>query len=333
MDHPHTVDDFPYKGQSMPIEDVNKRFNNLKTYKYTLIKNQKYFIRNIAGNWYNANHLKYRNTILKNEGSDYDNYNNLSDKWADPVRMTYKRYDRELTPKQYWEQNKEFVITEAILNYGEETPYTLRETIYKLAGECTEFRPTVLAAFIKMYNAKRVLDPAAGSGSRLIAAMALGVEYVGVDPNSAIHPIYQEMINHFAAADKDRYQMIQSPFEDAILPDMTFDLIMSSLPYFTLEKYSDEDTQSISRYPTRDEWFNNFLIPILNKAWNTLEIGGHMCINLNDIFKKESYCKDMVDTFNREHRDAEFLGVISYSEFKKNNMPKSPQPVFCWVKH
>lgn len=313
----------------MTTSEVDERFNNLKGYKFNLVR-MPYFIRNINGNWYNSKSLKYSNLILKNDPEDYLKYNLICDYWSDPLRMTYLRYDRQKTPKQYWDENKEHVRQQSLYKYGADDAYSLRETIYELAGECTEFRPTVLVSLIKMFRAKRVLDPAAGSGSRLIAAIALGVDYTGVDPNSSAHDVYNEIIQYFSP--KSATLMIKSPFEDCELPEgKTYDLIMTSPPYFSLEKYSGEETQSIMRYPLLEDWFNNFLMATLNKAWNVLEIGGNMCININDIFKGASYCKRMVDTFNSNHLDAKFLGVVSYSEIVKERA-KSPQPIFCWTK-
>ena len=38
-----------------------------------------------------------------------------------------------------------------------------------------------------------------------------------------------------------------------------FDTIFTSPPYFNVEKYSDEDTQSYVRYKNIDSWNKNFL--------------------------------------------------------------------------
>lgn len=325
----NTTDDFPYKRQSMTPEEVNTRFNNLKKYQFKLIR-QPYSIRNISGNWYNDKSLKYNNLLIVNNLSDYLEYNLIGDYFNDPLRMTYRRYDRQITPLEYWNQNKQQVRLHSLQKYGNMSAYSLRESIYELAGECSEFRPTVLMSLIKMYKAKRVLDPAAGSGSRLIAAIAADVDYTGVDPNTQAHEVYKEIIEYFKPNKEPT--LIQSPFEDCELPqDKTYDLVMTSPPYFTLETYSSEETQSTSRYPTLDQWFDNFLMPTLNKSWSVLDTGGHMCININDIFKEAAYCQRMVEAFNGAHTEATFLGVISYSEFK-NDKPRSPQPIFCWEK-
>ena len=323
-----TYDDFPYKKYSMDMKDVDKRFNNLKRYKFETVK-MAYTIRNIPGNWYNNPKLKYNNLLIVNKPSDYLTYNLISDYWIDECKVRAKRYDQPLNPFDYWQQNKDYVKQQAQKLYGAVNDYTLRETIFKLAGEVTTFRETVAVGFIKMFKSKRILDPSAGWFNRAIAAMACGVEaYVGVDPNSCLHPKYQEMINYFPSTTK--VTMIQAPFEEAILPDITFDLIMTSFPYFNLEVYTDEPTQSIANRDL-NTWFDDFLIFSMNKAWDRLEKGGKMIIIVNDIKDQANYVKLMVDVFTDIHDDAEYLGVISYSEFV-DNKPKQPNPCWIWNK-
>ncbi len=69
----------------------------------------------------------------------------------------------------------------------------------------------------------------------------------------------------------------------------------------------------------------------LNKAWKYLEKGGHMVIVLNDVHTKYSYVRNMIDTFNGQNSDAEYQGVLSYSEIE-NCKVRNPQPCWIWEK-
>ncbi len=321
-------DDFPYKKYSMNLADIDKRFNRLKNYKFETVR-MPYKIRNIPGDWYDNPKLKYNQLLIVNKETDYLNYNLISDYFSDSCRMIARRYDQPLSPIEYWQQNKDYVKQQAKKIYGKIDAYTLRETIYKLAGEVTDFRSSVMVGFIKMFNAKRILDPSSGWSPRLIGALAMNVEYyVGVDPNTCLHPKYKEIINYFPS--KTKAIMIQAPFEEAILPDLTYDLILTSFPYFDLEIYTDEPTQSITN-KSLSEWFDNYLLFSMIKAWEKLEKGGHMVIIINDIKDKANYVKSMVDIFTDITKDAEYLGVISYTELI-NNKPKNPQPCWIWKK-
>lgn len=324
------IDDFPYKKISMSIQDINTRFNNLKSYKFDSVK-YNYNIRNIPGDWYKNKNFLYNNLLIKNADSDYLRFNLISDYFTDECRMKAKRYDQDLTPYEYWQKNKQNVINYAITNYGESNAYTLRESIFKLAGEVTGFRPTLMVGFIKMFKSKKILDFSSGWGDRLVGAIAANVDfYCGVDPNSCLHPKYKEIIEHFAK-NKKRYVMIESPFEEAVLPEnKTYDLILTSPPYFNLETYTNEETQSINNRDV-NEWFDDFLIFSLIKAWKVLDVSGYMVIIINDINEIAHYTEKMVTIFTKITKDAEFLGVISYSNIK-NNHPVNPQPCWIWKK-
>ena len=53
-----------------------------------------------------------------------------------------------------------------------------------------------------------------------------------------------------------------------------FDSIFTSPPYFDVEKYSDEETQSYKRYTTIDSWNKNFLHKTIGKLIPTLKKDG-----------------------------------------------------------
>jgi hypothetical protein len=327
--HLKFFDDFPYKKLSMNIQDIDQRFKNLKEYNYNLLPIV-YDIRNIPGKWYQDKNTKFNGTVITSDEKDYELYNNISDYFMDECRMKAKRYDRELCPWDFWDKNKKLVAGVALKKFGKAGKYELREAIYYTAGEPTSFKPTLVITFIKMFNVKTILDFCSGWGDRLIAAMAMDIDfYCGVDPNSQLHPKYKEMINHFTKK-PENFLMIQSPFEKVVLPDVTYDLIITSPPYFDLEIYSKENTQSIHNRNV-NEWFDDFLIFSLNKAWKYLNVGGHMVIVINDIYNKNAYVKNMIDTFSAQNSDAIYEGVLCYSEIVDNKV-RNPQPCWIWQK-
>ena len=52
----------------------------------------------------------------------------------------------------------------------------------------------MLRVLIKKIKATKVLDFTAGWGARLIAAMALDIDYTGIDANKALKPGYDKII-------------------------------------------------------------------------------------------------------------------------------------------
>jgi hypothetical protein len=73
---------------------------------------------------------------------------------------------------------------------------------------------------------------------------------------------------------------------EALLPSMpagTFDLVLSSPPYFKLERYPGEETQSFRRYGTYSVWRDAFLRVLIHQAYRLLRSGGRFVLNVADV--------------------------------------------------
>jgi hypothetical protein len=146
----------------------------------------------------------------------------------------------------------------------------------------------------------KYIDSSAGWGDRLIAALLYGVsEYRGYDPNSLMTKNYSEIINYFEKNklfgyygknkrfDKDKYSVVTKPFEfnyDNEINDY-FDICISSPPFFTFEKYSDEETQSIysdKKVVDISTWLDKFLYPSFRKLLRLIKINGFICWYIED---------------------------------------------------
>ena len=60
----------------------------------------------------------------------------------------------------------------------------------------------------------------------------------------------------------------------------SLDLCFTSPPYFDTEKYSDEESQSYKKFPTKDEWVNGFLKTTIENCYRGLKKGGYMLYNI-----------------------------------------------------
>lgn len=275
--------------------------------------------------------LKYcgESTLLVNEHSDYSDFNTLSDMFVEDVRMEATVYGWRDSPASFFRKYPAKVAKEA-LKKGPITPRTLSDAMYdmKSVKECTSFRPNIMVQIIQICfpHKKRgeihVLDPSSGWGDRLIAAIAAGVKYTGVDPNPRMAPRYADIMKFFGA----RHTMVESPFEDVKL-QQEYDLVFTSPPYFDLETYDDADVQSIKRFPGVDGWTKGFLLPYVEKAWNALKPGGFMAINIGQRHD-QTYVEQMVEYINGI--GAEYLGIISHAA---RDRYKKAQPIFIWRKY
>jgi len=195
----------------------------------------------------------------------------------------------------------------------------------------SQFKAEAAKSLYDVFDAKSVLDFSAGWGDRLVGFLASGAEsYIGIDPNTKLHEPYQQIVD-FCDTDKQT-RFICSPAEDADLSDVKVDFIFTSPPYFDIERYSQEDTQSWKRYPELNDWLNGFLLKTLSKCYEVLEEGGRIAVNIADK-KGEDICTPMLEFM--ESLGATYEGVIGYRMSErggqKTQVP-SCEPIFIWSK-
>jgi len=145
----------------------------------------------------------------------------------------------------------------------------------------------------------KYIDSSSGWGDRMIASLLLGIEeYVGYDPNICLKKGHNEIINYFKdelfgsyqinfpKSKFESYKVIYEPFENEYSEEKQynnhFDICVSSPPFFTVEIYSDSETQSTSNYKTSEDWLYKFLIPSFIKVIKFLKPSGYLCWYVED---------------------------------------------------
>jgi len=141
-------------------------------------------------------------------------------------------------------------------------------------GTINQFRPTVARwIYCTLKPTKGILDFSAGWGGRCLAAMSMGIPYVGIDANVRLEPAYKKMIK---AIDPDAdVTMIFKPSETVDFSKYKYDLVMTSPPYFMIEEY-----EKMPAYKSKQGFLDKFFIPVLKNAWTHLATGGHMALNM-----------------------------------------------------
>ena len=105
----------------------------------------------------------------------------------------------------------------------------------------------------------------------------------------------------------------------------TFDTIFTSPPYFNVERYSHDDTQSWVRYKDIDTWNKQFMFKTMDNILPTLKSGGKLCINISDVYSpsagKKAWSKicDPMNEYLDEFRDMEYIGCIGMEMAKRPN--------------
>lgn len=203
--------------------------------------------------------------------------------------------------------------------------FDYRDKFYPITAN--SFNPCIMLYLLAKYNmkGKRVLDPTAGWGDRLIAAILFGVgEYVGYDTNPALIPRYEQICVVLDTKVKTRF--LCEPFEYSA-PDSNFDLVFTSPPFFDVELYEGEHT-STNLYKTRDEWDTGFYLPFLQKSTRSLKVGGYIMLYIP--FEMFKFASDFMETVS--FRFVEQFGFYSAPDNSENIVNSKIRYTYIWIK-
>lgn len=288
------IDDFPYWEKSLiSKEDM---FSNLQSQELTVEED-------FEGN----------KIVIRKYPEDYLTVDHISNHFTESIRI-HCRFSNFPTPAEIWKQNKETIKNLSDMDQ--------REYLYNSTRECNTFNDTYCLYIIKTLapiNAK-ILDPSAGWGNRLIAALAAKAKvYNGFDPNKLLQPAYKKIIKSFKQS-VGTYNVKPIPFEDSILKHNYYDLALTSPPYFSLETYSTDNSQSVVKYPQFNEWITHFYKPYLIKMIDAVRKNGFVAIYVEDIninYKKYNL-REITNSIMNEKNEMEFYSKIGLKVGTKN---------------
>jgi len=113
------------------------------------------------------------------------------------------------------------------------------------------------------------------------------------------------------------------------------DMILTSPPYFDLEIYSDEETQSHKNRSSYDDWSKHFLNEIIIQSNQLLNDGGVSCWNVGKVGKHNMF--DCVEKYQNALGFANVtnFGVLSSKRqtLQKNDDNKSLDNTVCYLKN
>jgi len=290
---------YPLPYPNLTEKTAYKDFMKLKGMKWNEIM--------VEGDWYAREgtqytyDLKYDGKPLYfrrlNAGNTASNYFQIKNRWS---------VDGSVSPgpKRTWE-NEKFMTTLMGSAYSLKMPKITKNILRTMIGLrkyiCSQFKPNVAKIIYDMFEAETILDFSMGWGDRLAGFYASehGKHYVGLDPRKENHPIYEEQSEfyqkHLGFFEHDRKCDFHcSPAEDFDFTPLHeyFDLVFTSPPYFSVERYSYDDTQSWVRYKDIDDWNEDFLHSTLGKLWSSVKKGGFVLINISDVYSNAKWSTD-----------------------------------------
>ena len=272
---------------------------------------------------------------LVSRKTEVNNIGSITDYFSEPIRVHCK-FLRNQPIINYYQTHIPEIVDELMRDKLPVNLMQLRELLWRSKNkQCTTFKPKILRYCVYHFKAKRVLDISAGWGDRLVGSMASNVDlYHAFDPNINLQPAYNEIIRVLKpyAVNRNIECIIKPiPFEEAVLNNNYYDLVMSSPPYFMMEIYSDMKTQSTYSTRNEKEWYDRFLKVWIDKCYKALKVGGILCLNINQE-RGNKYVNwlfsDLSETLVDTKKGFAFIGTLGYVNDTGNNT----QPIFVWQK-
>jgi len=160
--------------------------------------------------------------------------------------------------------------------------------IYTGVQGVSNFRPTAAACIYDRFAKGGVVwDMSGGWGGRLLGAIAGGVKYyIATEPSAKTYCGLLEIANDFAG--KMNYAIWKTGSEEYRPEKESLNLCFTSPPYFDLEKYADEPTQSYVKFNSKEAWIEGFLRPTFENCYYGLKADGYMLINIADVKGKHN---------------------------------------------
>ena len=189
------------------------------------------------------------------------------------------------------------------------------------------------------------LDTSCGFGSRMSSVLLSGHNYFGIDPNIELQDKLMECAKFYydnGFIDNNQICSLYTQGSELFIDELEgmIDVSFTSPPYFNLEKYSDDESESTKHYDNYELWLEKFAKPTIKNTYKYLKVGGYAMINIKNISKKEPCYDDFINIFNLiqgfeyiETFDMEFSKKqygMNYNNEK--GVISNKEPVMCFKK-
>ena len=165
----------------------------------------------------------------------------------------------------------------------------------------TIYSPIMSKSIIKELDCKTVFDPCIGWGGRMIGTTCLGNDYhyTGCEPFTKTFLGLENMIKDLNI--ENQINIYNSPVETILdtLKEKIYDMCLTSPPYYDLEVYSHEGSQSINQYKSYDEWLTKFIKPVIEYVCS--HVTKYSCWSVKNIKTDKKY--NLLDDVIRFHNE------------------------------
>lgn len=195
-------------------------------------------------------------------------------------------------------------------------PSAIKDGLEMLGGNvATNFKSMNAKALYERYVPKGgiIYDYACGFGGRMIGALSSNnnYRYFGVEPNSETFDNLNRLGRYIekATGRENIFKIYKKGSEDfKISKGEYIDFAFSSPPYFNLEVYSNEETQSCIKFPELEDWLEGYVRQTIKNIYFMLKQDCLYGVNIAD-FKIGNKNVNFVDEWIRISEEEGFTFI------------------------
>jgi hypothetical protein len=148
-----------------------------------------------------------------------------------------------------------------------------------------EFYPSLARNMALRYKCtpnSRVLDPCGGWGGRMIGFSTVVDHYTCFEPETRTHAGLCKLYEFIKLMRPNfKAEVNKVCFEDCKIKKGYYDFALTSPPYYDMEIYSQEETNSTNRYKTFDTWCDGFYLPLIENTMQQLKPGAPFVLDIS----------------------------------------------------
>ena len=208
------------------------------------------------------------------------------------------------SPRDFFKDDKRLLgYCRTVLKYCTSPLEMFKMMSFRGSSRCYNFRPATAKTIYELYGKDncKVLDTSSGFGGRLLGFFTAKntSEYVGIDPNTAdsCNKFIFYMGRYFTNKKAYVNKIGSEDFTIENYPkyENYFDISFTSPPYFDIERYSDDITQSHIKFNTYDLWVDGFYRNTIYNSCNALKLDGVFAVNISWVDNIKEYTEEFLN--------------------------------------
>ena len=207
------------------------------------------------------------------------------------------------SPRDFFKDDKRLLgYCKTVLKYCTSPLEMFKMMSFRGSSRCYNFRPATAKTIYELYGKDncKVLDTSSGFGGRLLGFFTAKntSEYVGIDPNTA--DSCNRFILYMSRYFNKKAYVNKIGSEDFTVENYPqyenyFDISFTSPPYFNIERYSDDITQSHVKFNTYDAWVDGFYRNTIYNSCNSLKLDGVFAVNISWVDNIKEYTEEFLN--------------------------------------